>query len=80
MPVFKGKLVSPFSFRCAAASSETPDFDPLRLLSFFIQAQNKKKGAPAIQRQTGLVSSSLFPSEPQGDQLPFEVPLKLGTE
>ncbi|XP_039972691.1 G patch domain-containing protein 8 isoform X2 [Xiphias gladius] len=45
-----------------------------------LQAQNKGKGAPAIQRQAGLVSSSLFPSEPQTDQLPFEVSLMPGKE
>jgi len=52
--------ICPFSFCRAAAKSAKTDFDPLLLPSFLIQVQNKGKGAPAIQRQAGLVSSFLF--------------------
>lgn len=73
LTIFKSKFVSPSSLGCVVADSEKTDFDPLLFPSFLIQSQNKGKGALAIQRQAGLVSSSLFPSEPQTDQLSFEV-------
>lgn len=80
LTVFKSKFVSPSSLRCVVADSEKTDFDPLLFPSFLIQARNKGKGALAIQRQAGHVSSSLFPSEPQTGQMPFEVSFMPGTK
>lgn len=74
------KFDSPSSLFCVKAEIVKTDFDPPVLSSFLIQAQNKRKGAPAIQRQAVLVSPPLFPPEPQADQLPFEVSFMPGTK
>lgn len=71
------KCVSPAHLCCVVADREQTAFDPLIVL---IQAPEEKraKGAPAIQRRAGLVSS--FLSEAQTGQLPFEVSFTAGTK